>query len=76
MFIFDSFLCQQLETLLPARTPTDIPQGDDVEEVHMIDFHTTKSAHEQQHGQRRSAYDDGDSDDEGAQPGTQACQAQ
>ena len=42
----------------------------------MIDFHTTKSAHEQQHGQRRDAYEEGDSDEEGGQPGVQACRAQ
>lgn len=43
----------------------------------MIDFHTTKSAHDDRRGgSRREAYDHGDSDDEGAQPGVTACRAQ
>ncbi|CAF4905001.1 unnamed protein product, partial [Rotaria socialis] len=55
-----------LESLLPKRPHIDIPQGEHVEEAHMIDFHTTKSAHDDRRGNRREAYDaGGDSDDEG-----------
>jgi hypothetical protein len=42
----------------------------------MIDFHTTKSAHDDRHGNRREAYDGGDSDDESAQPNVQTCGSQ
>lgn len=42
----------------------------------MIDFHTTKSAHDSKHGQRREAYDNGDSDDENGQPGVHTCRSQ
>lgn len=44
----------------------------------MIDFHTTKSAHDNRHGTRREAYDAGDSDDEGghSHAGVQTCRAQ
>lgn len=45
----------------------------------MIDFHTTKSAHDDRRGQRREAYDGGggDSDEEGsAHPGVQTCRSQ
>lgn len=61
--------------MLPKRKETEIPKGENVEDVHMIDFHTTKSAHDDRHGQRREAYDHGDSDDEGAQ-GVHTCRAQ
>jgi len=44
----------------------------------MIDFHTTKSAHNDRHnGHRREAYDAGDSDDEGTtHPSVQTCRSQ
>jgi hypothetical protein len=43
----------------------------------MIDFHTTKSAHNERQGHRREAYDGGDSDDEGtAHPGVHTCKSQ
>ncbi len=55
----------------------DIPKGEDVEETHMIDFHTTKSAHNDRQNHRREAYDGGDSDDEGtAHPGVHTCRSQ
>ncbi|CAF1073172.1 unnamed protein product [Rotaria sp. Silwood1] len=67
---------KQLESILPKRPHVDIPQGEHVEEVSMIDFHTTKSAHDSKHGQRREAYDGGDSDDESGHPGVQTCRSQ
>jgi DnaJ family protein A protein 2 len=67
---------KQLEHVLPKRPHVDIPKGEHVEDAHMIDFSTTKSAHNDRHGQRREAYDNGDSDDEGGQPGVHACRAQ
>jgi hypothetical protein len=42
----------------------------------MIDFHTTKSAHNDRNGNRREAYDGGDSDEESGQPGVQTCRSQ
>lgn len=43
----------------------------------MIDFHTTKSAHNDRNNSRREAHNGGDSDDEGtAHPGVHACRAQ
>lgn len=67
---------QQLETILPKRPHVEIPKGEHVEEAHMIDFSTTKSAHNDRHGQRRENYENGDSDDEGGQPGVQTCRSQ
>lgn len=65
-----------MESILPKRPHVDVPKGEHVEEVSMIDFHTTKSAHDSKHGQRREAYDNGDSDDESGQPGVQTCRSQ
>jgi hypothetical protein len=67
---------QQLESVLPKPTPIEIPKGDNVEEVQLIDFHTTKSAHDDRHGNRRENYEAGDSDDEGAHPGVHTCRSQ
>jgi DnaJ family protein A protein 2 len=68
---------KKLETILPKRPHIDIPKGEHVEEAHMIDFHTTKSAHNDRQGHRREAYDAGDSDDEGtAHPGVHTCKSQ
>jgi DnaJ family protein A protein 2 len=71
----DPQVLKQLESLLPKRPHIDIPKGEHVEEVHMIDFHTTKSAHDTR-GHRREAYDGGDSDDEHGHPGVQTCRSQ
>ena len=77
-FFTDPKLLKQLESLLPKREVVEIPKGEHVEEAHMIDFHTTKSAHDDRHGgQRREAYEGGDSDDEGGgHPGVQTCRSQ
>lgn len=75
-FFSDSQTLKQLESALPKRTPVDIPKGEHVEDVHLIDFHTTKSAHDDRRGGRREAYEAGDSDDEGHHPGVQTCRAQ
>lgn len=74
MFPVD-FVHQKLESILPKRTHVEIPTGEDVEEVHMIDFSTTKSAHDERHGQRHENYERGDSDDEGGHH-VQGCRAQ
>ena len=42
----------------------------------MLDFHTTKSAHDDKRGNRREAYNGEDSDEEGGQPGVQTCRSQ
>jgi len=76
-FFSDSQTLKQLESVLPKRVHVDIPKGEQVEDVHLIDFHTTKSAHDDRRGGgRREAYDDGDSDEEGHHPGVQTCRAQ
>jgi len=72
----DSEILKRLESILPKRPHVDVPKGEHVEEVHMIDFHTTKSAHDDRHGQRRAAYDGGDSDDESGHPHVQTCRSQ
>jgi len=72
----DPQVLKQLELILPKRPHVDIPKGEHVEEVHMIDFHTTKSAHDNRHGQRRETYDGADSDDEHAHPGVHTCRSQ
>jgi len=75
-FFTDPQLLMQLESILPKRTHVDIPKGEHVEEVHMIDFHTTKSAHDDKHGHRREAYNAGDSDEENGHPNVQTCRSQ
>jgi len=82
-FLIDPHAIKQLESILPPKPRVEIPQGEHVEEAHMIDFHTTKSAHENPrygHGAGNSREsNDGDSDDEhGAHygPGVHACKAQ
>ncbi|CAF1170378.1 unnamed protein product [Adineta steineri] len=72
----DPQIFKQLEALLPKRPHVDIPKGEHVEDAHMIDFHTTKSAHSDRQGTRREAYDAGDSDEEGGQPGVHTCRSQ
>jgi len=53
-----------LETFLPARAAVDIPQGEHVEEVNMMDFDQTESSGGQ--GRRGEAYhEDGDEDEDG-----------
>jgi len=74
-FTDDIQLVKQLESVLPTKPHVDIPKGEHVEEAHMIDFHTTKSAHDSRG--HREMYDAGDSDDEGSgHPGVHTCKAQ
>lgn len=35
---------QKLETILPPRAKVEIPQGDHVDEVSMVDYETTKGS--------------------------------
>ncbi|CAF1430806.1 unnamed protein product, partial [Didymodactylos carnosus] len=76
-FLTDSAALKQLESILPTKAKVVIPEGEHVEEAHMIDFHSTKSAHEG--GNRsggREAYE-GDSDEEGMHgPGVHTCKSQ
>lgn len=72
----DTEQLKALETLLPKRPHVEIPKGEHVEDVHMIDFHTTKSAHNDRPGQRREMYENGDSDDESGHPGVHTCRSQ
>ena len=65
-----------MESILPKRPHVDIPKGEFVEEASMIDFHMTKSAHDSKYGQRREAYDGGDSDDESGHHGVHTCRSQ
>ena len=77
-FLNDAEEFKKLESLLPKRAHIDIPKGEHVEDVQLIDFHTTKSAHRDRHGgYRREAYNAEDSDEEGtAHPGVHACRSQ
>lgn len=75
-FLTDPHVIKQLESILLKRPYVEIPKGDNVEEVHMIDFHTTKSAHDDRNGSRREAYHTGDSDDENGHPGVHTCKSQ
>ena len=56
-----SFL-QTLETLLPPRPRTEIPTGEDVEEVNLVDFDSTRGFGGPS-GSRSEAYDDDDDED-------------
>ncbi|CAF1386185.1 unnamed protein product, partial [Didymodactylos carnosus] len=67
-FLTDPAALKQLESILPPKTKVTIPEGEHVEEAHMIDFHSTKSAHEGGNRSGREAYE-GDSDDEGGMHG-------
>lgn len=49
---------QKLEKLLPPRPKIEIPTGEDVEEVDLVEFDESRSQ-----GARREAYDDDDDDD-------------
>jgi DnaJ family protein A protein 2 len=49
---------QKLEKLLPQRPKIEIPSGEDVEEVNLVEFEESRG-----HGSRREAYDDDDDDD-------------
>ena len=61
MQVLPLFMCtlQKLEKLLPKRPKVDIPMGDDVEEVDLVEFEDTRGGRG-----RREAYDDDDDDDE------------
>ena len=61
---------QALEKLLPPREKVDIPMGDHVEEVQLMEF----DPRAQGHGSRRQeAYDDDDDDDDSRGPGVQCA---
>ncbi|CAL1528068.1 unnamed protein product [Lymnaea stagnalis] len=63
-----------LETLLPPRPRTEIPTGENVEEVNLVDFDGSKGF--SSHGARSEAYhDDDDEDGHGGNPRMQ-CQHQ
>jgi len=61
---------QQLESLLPARPKANVPTGDHVEEVNMIDFDAAADASGR--SRRGEAYNEDDDDDDG--PGVQRVQ--
>ncbi|XP_075240304.1 dnaJ homolog subfamily A member 2-like isoform X2 [Convolutriloba macropyga] len=65
---------EKLEKLLPARPKFDIPEGDDVEEVMMLEY--SEDMHNGAGGAHSRHYhqmQDSDSDDDG-RPGVQQCQ--
>nr|KAG5712990.1 hypothetical protein BaRGS_021784 [Batillaria attramentaria] len=53
---------QQLETLLPKRPHVDIPEGEHVEEVNLVDYEDTRDS---SRGARSEAYHEDDDDDMG-----------
>lgn len=62
-----------METLLPARPRVEIPTGDDVEEVNLMDYDGRQS---QGRGGRSEAYHDDDEDGEGHGHPRMQCQHQ
>lgn len=71
MFKFiTSYLFQKLEKLLPARPKFEMPEGEHVEEVNLVEYEDTRSSS----GGRREAYHDDDDDDEDGMPGGQRVQ--
>ena len=66
-------LLQKLEQLLPAR-PAAVEVSEDAEEVDLMEY--DPSQHTDGRGRRGEAYQDGDSDDEGAGGGPRVQCAQ
>ena len=65
------FFLQALESLLPQRPRTEIPTGEDVEEVNLTDFDGTRGGPS---GSRGEAYNEDDDDEEhGGQPRMQCA---
>lgn len=62
-------LLQKLEKLLPERPKFEMPEGEHVEEVNLVDYEGTRSAG----GNLREAYHDDDDDDDDM-PGAQRVQ--
>jgi hypothetical protein len=70
---------KKLEKLLPPRRKIDIPAGENVEEVSMMDFENTKgSSRSQEHGHgasyMRQAFGGGDDDDDDDEDGPGGAQ--
>lgn len=59
---------QKLETLLPARDKVDIPVGEHVEEVNLMDYEPRQGG-----SGRKEAYDEDSDDDQGAGPRVQCA---
>lgn len=68
--VINSCLFQKLEKLLPARPKFEMPEGEHVEEVNLVEYEDTRSSS----GGRREAYHDDDDDDEDGMPGGQRVQ--
>ncbi|KAH9507785.1 DnaJ sub A member 2 [Bulinus truncatus] len=64
-----------LESLLPARPRTEIPTGENVEEVNLVEFDNSKGFHNN-HGARLEAYHDDEDDDSGHGHPRMQCQHQ
>jgi len=62
---------QMLESLLPVRPAANVPKGEHVEEVNMIDFDASHDAAGR--SRRGEAYDE-DADDDSDGPGIQRVQ--
>lgn len=57
MFLF----LQKLESLLPSRPEREIPTGEDVEEVDLVEFDESRGGRRR----NRDAYNEDDEDEEG-----------
>jgi len=56
---------ESLEKLLPEREKVDVPVGDNVEEVHLMDYDPKTQSGSGGRGGREAYHDDDDDDDEG-----------
>ncbi len=61
--IIRSYVFQALEALLPPRPKVEIPTGDNVEEVSLMEFEQTRSGGSNRG--RGEIYDDDDDDEDG-----------
>ena len=61
LYATSALLLQDLESILPPRAEVDIPTGENVEEVDLVEF---DSSHASGSRRGREAYDEDDSDDE------------
>ena len=53
---FDEDTIKKLEVLLPAKPKVDIPQGEHVEEVSMVEYSQTRGANNSRQGSHQHAH--------------------
>jgi len=65
---------KKLETMLPARAKVDIPQGEHVEEVNMMDYDAADNNSSGRSRRGEAYHEDGDDDEDEGRPGMQRVQ--